>query len=220
MNLSETAFATRLDGDCRFHLRWFTPNSEVDLCGHATLATAHVLWEEGTSSPRSGSPLRDPERAVDRAARTARDRAGLPLRAVESEVTSADELARSSKRRSRPPSASPAAIGSICWSSCDDEDDAQQPSPRHPQAGQLPVRGVIVTSRSASIRVRLRLPLLRAPGRRRRGSRLRLGPLLPRSVLGGEAGEIRADRPPGLAAAGASSGSAWKGRASSSSATP
>ena len=47
MNLSETAFATRLDGPTRFNLRWFTPNTEVDLCGHATLATAHVLWEEG-----------------------------------------------------------------------------------------------------------------------------------------------------------------------------
>jgi PhzF family phenazine biosynthesis protein len=47
MNLSETAFARRLDTGPTFNLRWFTPNSEVDLCGHATLATAHVLWEEG-----------------------------------------------------------------------------------------------------------------------------------------------------------------------------
>ncbi len=45
MNLSETAFiAPRADG---FGLRWFTPVSEVDLCGHATLASAHVLWETG-----------------------------------------------------------------------------------------------------------------------------------------------------------------------------
>ena len=49
MNLSETAFVTpRADGD--FDLRWFTPAVEVDLCGHATLATAHVLWESGTGS--------------------------------------------------------------------------------------------------------------------------------------------------------------------------
>ena len=40
-NLSETAFAVREDGG--FHLRWFTPTVEVDLCGHATLATAFVL---------------------------------------------------------------------------------------------------------------------------------------------------------------------------------
>jgi PhzF family phenazine biosynthesis protein len=47
MNLSETAFARRLADGSRHSLRWFTPRSEVDLCGHATLATAHVLWEEG-----------------------------------------------------------------------------------------------------------------------------------------------------------------------------
>jgi PhzF family phenazine biosynthesis protein len=47
MNLSETAFASRLAGSSKFSLRWFTPRSEVDLCGHATLATAHVLWEDG-----------------------------------------------------------------------------------------------------------------------------------------------------------------------------
>ena len=42
MNLSETAFVRRLpDG---LELRWFTPTVEVDLCGHATLATAHALW--------------------------------------------------------------------------------------------------------------------------------------------------------------------------------
>lgn len=45
MNLSETAFLFReRDG---FNLRWFTPAVEVALCGHATLASAHVLWQEG-----------------------------------------------------------------------------------------------------------------------------------------------------------------------------
>jgi len=45
MNLSETAFLVRqLDS---FNLRWFTPAAEVDLCGHATLASAHILWETG-----------------------------------------------------------------------------------------------------------------------------------------------------------------------------
>lgn len=40
-NLSETAFAVRENGG--YHLRWFTPGGEIDLCGHATLATAYVL---------------------------------------------------------------------------------------------------------------------------------------------------------------------------------
>ena len=49
MNLSETAFVTRkTDAEKNwFHLRWFTPKVEVDLCGHATLATSHVLWQCG-----------------------------------------------------------------------------------------------------------------------------------------------------------------------------
>jgi PhzF family phenazine biosynthesis protein len=42
-NLSETAFVVPLDKD-EFHIRWFTPTKEVKLCGHATLATAHVLF--------------------------------------------------------------------------------------------------------------------------------------------------------------------------------
>ena len=55
MNVSETAFLCRRPSG-NFLLRWFTPVVEVDLCGHATLASAHVLWEEGhldrTSSAR------------------------------------------------------------------------------------------------------------------------------------------------------------------------
>src|SRR5919106_6311003 len=46
MNLSETAFLTPVE-DGAFNLRWFTPAIEVELCGHATLASAHVLWESG-----------------------------------------------------------------------------------------------------------------------------------------------------------------------------
>ena len=47
MNLSETAFLLRREDG--FSLRWFTPAVEVDLCGHATLASAHALWEEGVA---------------------------------------------------------------------------------------------------------------------------------------------------------------------------
>ncbi|CAN5723907.1 PhzF family phenazine biosynthesis protein [soil metagenome] len=50
MNLSETAFLRRLD-DGAWSLRWFTPAVEVDLCGHATLASAHVLWQDGLAGP-------------------------------------------------------------------------------------------------------------------------------------------------------------------------
>ncbi|HEX6774063.1 MAG TPA: PhzF family phenazine biosynthesis protein [Acidobacteriaceae bacterium] len=53
MNHAETAFlinrgSSKHDG---YDLRWFTPGSEVDLCGHATLASAHYLWETGALAP-------------------------------------------------------------------------------------------------------------------------------------------------------------------------
>jgi PhzF family phenazine biosynthesis protein len=49
MNLSETAFLVRqTDG---FDLRWFTPAAEVRLCGHATLASAHILWQTAVLAP-------------------------------------------------------------------------------------------------------------------------------------------------------------------------
>ncbi|MFV2069203.1 MAG: PhzF family phenazine biosynthesis protein, partial [Pirellulales bacterium] len=49
MNLSETAFVWPEGSTWR--LRWFTPTMEVDLCGHATLAAAHILWETGAARP-------------------------------------------------------------------------------------------------------------------------------------------------------------------------
>jgi PhzF family phenazine biosynthesis protein len=52
MNLSETAFVvTAPDEEGELGLRWFTPTVEVALCGHATLAGAHVLWESGRLEP-------------------------------------------------------------------------------------------------------------------------------------------------------------------------
>jgi PhzF family phenazine biosynthesis protein len=49
MNLSETAFLVQQEDG--YNLRWFTPAVEVDLCGHATLASAHILWEQGLLPP-------------------------------------------------------------------------------------------------------------------------------------------------------------------------
>lgn len=52
VNLSETAFAHSLPagGDADWALRWLTPAAEVNMCGHATLATAHVLHTTGTAT--------------------------------------------------------------------------------------------------------------------------------------------------------------------------
>jgi PhzF family phenazine biosynthesis protein len=52
MNISETAFITKANNspsNTRYFLQWFTPTNEVDLCGHATLATAHILFEQNSS---------------------------------------------------------------------------------------------------------------------------------------------------------------------------
>lgn len=51
MNLSETAFPSEPDASGVRRLRWFTPTTEVSLCGHATLAAAHALLEEGAEAP-------------------------------------------------------------------------------------------------------------------------------------------------------------------------
>ena len=56
MNLSETAFLLPGAEAGRYRLRWFTPTVEVELCGHATLASAHVLWSEGRVG--AGTPIR------------------------------------------------------------------------------------------------------------------------------------------------------------------
>ena len=64
LNLAETAFVVRRP-DRDFDLRWFAPVVEVDLCGHATLASAHVLWESGTLDPSSAGALSYPQRTAD-----------------------------------------------------------------------------------------------------------------------------------------------------------
>jgi PhzF family phenazine biosynthesis protein len=57
MNLAETAYLVACeDVEDGYDLRWFTPAVEVDLCGHATLASAHVLWTEGYL--KAGTPAR------------------------------------------------------------------------------------------------------------------------------------------------------------------
>ena len=77
MNLSETAFLVeRSDGS--FDLRWFTPAVEVDLCGHATLASAHVLWEGNHLAPDAPAFLSHTVRPTVRGSARRVDRDGLP----------------------------------------------------------------------------------------------------------------------------------------------
>lgn len=68
MNLAETAFLEAGPEPGSYGLRWFTPTVEVDLCGHATLASAHALWESGKATNRLRFATRSGELTAERTA--------------------------------------------------------------------------------------------------------------------------------------------------------
>lgn len=84
LNHSETAFVDRSLAGPAIGLRWFTPAGEVDLCGHATMAAAHVLWErEGERRERLDFTTRSGTLAAERRGRTIRlDMPSEPAHAV------------------------------------------------------------------------------------------------------------------------------------------
>jgi len=94
MNLSETAFV--VPAERRFSLRWFTPKVEVELCGHATLATAHVLWETGARDPEEPIPFATASGiltcTVDRDEAIWMDFPGLPSEEIDEPAGLADAL--------------------------------------------------------------------------------------------------------------------------------
>jgi len=143
MNLSETAFLVRAaDG---YDLRWFTPSVEVALCGHATLASAHVLWEEGHL------PSSRQARFHTRSGRLTGDRAGDWI-----------ELDFPAKREEAAPApaglaealgVTPKYVGKNQFDylvEIDGEAAVRRLTPNHTALAALPVRGVIVTSRADS----------------------------------------------------------------------
>jgi PhzF family phenazine biosynthesis protein len=139
MNLSETAFVRRLDED--FGLRWFTPVLEVDLCGHATLATAHVLWQEGWLA--ATDTARFHTRSGVLTARRAGDSIVLDFPATPAAVAEA------------PQHLLPAlgvSAGEVLFNgtdylvAIDDERELRELQPDFPALKALPVRGVIVTA--------------------------------------------------------------------------
>jgi PhzF family phenazine biosynthesis protein len=140
MNLSETAFLLR--GDDGYSLRWFTPAIEVALCGHATLASAHALWEEhGLASARfhTKSGLLTAERSGDLIEldfpATLEERADAPEGLLESLGIDAPVYVGKNKFDYLVEVAS--------------EDLVRKLDPDHAQLRRIPVRGVIVTSRAA-----------------------------------------------------------------------
>ena len=143
MNLAETAFLFRQDD--AWNLRWFTPTVEVDLCGHATLASAHVLWQDGHL------PAGTQARFDTKSGRLTADRRG--------EWIEMDFPAQPAQPATPPDGLLDAlgVVGKWVGKSRTDylvevEDEAQvralQPDFR--RLSTLPMRGVIVTSRASS----------------------------------------------------------------------
>ena len=142
MNLSETAFLHPFDGGYR--LRWFTPTVEVDLCGHATLASAHVLWEDKHLNADSAAVFHT------RSGKLTCVRAG--------DWIEMDFPAKLEQRADPPPQlaealdAEPKYVGRNQFDylvELPDEKTVRGIQPNHHLLRQLPVRGVIVTARGS-----------------------------------------------------------------------
>jgi PhzF family phenazine biosynthesis protein len=144
MNLSETAFLVPRDDG--YSLRWFTPAVEVDLCGHATVASAHVLWQDGHL----------PE------GRQARfhTRSGLLTADRRGDWIELDFPAKIAVPAEAPAELLPALgvggakfVGKNAFDylvEADTEEAVRALSPDHSTLRKVPVRGVIVTARSSS----------------------------------------------------------------------
>jgi predicted PhzF superfamily epimerase YddE/YHI9 len=142
MNLSETAFLERRDGE--WGLRWFTPATEVDLCGHATLASAHALWEMRLAAP--DEPLRFHTRSGLLTAR--REPAGIVLDFPAEPATTVPWLMPLLEALAV---AAPVAFARNRFDYLVEVTDAEQVRALQPDMARLaaiPTRGVIVTARA------------------------------------------------------------------------
>jgi PhzF family phenazine biosynthesis protein len=143
MNLSETAFlVAREDG---YNLRWFTPAVEIDLCGHATVASAHVLWQDGHLPQGKQARFHT--------------RSGLLTADQRGEWIELNFPAKIAVAAEAPAALLPALglagakfVGKNAFDylvEVDSEETMLALSPDHSTLRTLPVRGVIVTARSA-----------------------------------------------------------------------
>ncbi len=143
MNLAETAFLHKQEDG--FHLRWFTPAVEVDLCGHATLASAHVLWEEGHLRPGEHAHFSTRSGRLS----AARQGAWIELDFPATPATPADAPAELAQALG----VEFAYVGKNQFDylvEVDSEERLRALKPDMNLLERVPVRGVIVTSQSAS----------------------------------------------------------------------
>jgi PhzF family phenazine biosynthesis protein len=143
MNLSETAFVWRLDEG--FGLRWFTPAVEVELCGHATLASAHILWETGLLAPEEPAKFH----TLSGLLTASKDSGGIEMNfpATPEEPTGAPpELIEAL-------GVEPRYVGRNIFDylvEIGSEEKVRNLKPDFPLLRDLPIRGVVVTSVASS----------------------------------------------------------------------
>ena len=145
MNLSETAFLVR-EGDGLYGLRWFTPAIEVDLCGHATLASAHVLWDEKIEDPEPLELLDEERRPHRRARRRRADPDGLSGGSAGRLVQRTGRSRTGWRRRSARRSSACTAAASTCWSKWRTPRSVRRLAPDFRSLAGFDARGVIVTA--------------------------------------------------------------------------
>lgn len=145
MNLSETAFLHPVgDG---FALRWFTPAIEVELCGHATLASAHTLWETGVLAPDHQARFHTLSGLLTADRKGEWIELDFPARLVE-KVEPPEGLAEALGAGAK----DPAFVGRSKYDyllELSTEEAVRGLDPDHRRLATLPVRGVIVTARSS-----------------------------------------------------------------------
>jgi predicted PhzF superfamily epimerase YddE/YHI9 len=143
MNLSETAFL--LEQSDGYRLRWFTPKVEVDLCGHATLASAHVLWTEGRVPPDDEIRFETNSGLLKACSRGSLIELDFPME-PESQVEPPPGLLESLGV-----SAKYAGKNRFDYLvEVDSEEQLRKMKPDFAQLSRIEVRGIIVTSQSAS----------------------------------------------------------------------
>jgi PhzF family phenazine biosynthesis protein len=146
MNLSETAFLDPFDGiEGGFNLRWFTPAIEVELCGHATLASAHVLWATGRLAAGETARFHTLSGLLTAEQRGEWISLDFPARRVEEVEPPAGLLAALG--------AEPRFVGKSRYDyfvEVASEEAVRALAPDFQALKSLPVRGVIVTARSSA----------------------------------------------------------------------
>jgi PhzF family phenazine biosynthesis protein len=141
MNLSETVFVLLSESD--MEIRWFTPNAEVNLCGHATLAAAHILWTKGITNSKTLQ---------------FQSRSGMLTVEKESEMYTLDFPRQDARARPELAEIAKAIMavhphfvgsnGEDCLAVLDTEDALRKLTPDFSLIQTLPERGLVVTARS------------------------------------------------------------------------